>query len=436
MKIIQLFAENVKRLSAVTIKPDGSTVVIGGMNGAGKSSVLDSIMYALAGGDSLPSKPLRNGTDKGQITVDIGEYVVTRKFARKDDDEVRSTLEIKTKEGFKATSPQAILDDLCGKMAFDPLEFSRLKPKAQLDAIRELVGLDFTDLDRKRAAIFDRRTDLNRQAKAKAAEFDACPAVDAPAEEVSVAALMDELKSREAINKENANTRQGGEDEENDHRQLIQEANDADLRVIELEKQLAEARKAAAEARHKVQDSELRLVGIRKHVASLKDADTESVRAQIAAADSVNAKVRQNAKRAQLKQTLADLEGDAQQLTEQISAIDKQKADKMAAAPFPVPGLGFDSQGVTFNGLPFSQASSAEQLRVSVAMGLALNPKLRVMLIRDGSLLDSASLAMVAQMAEEADGQIWLERVSEGDEVSVVIEDGHVKAVETAEATA
>jgi DNA repair exonuclease SbcCD ATPase subunit len=436
MKIIQLFAENVKRLSAVTIKPDGSTVVIGGMNGAGKSSVLDSIMYALAGGDSLPSKPLRNGTDKGQITVDIGEYVVTRKFARKDDDEVRSTLEIKTKEGFKATSPQAILDDLCGKMAFDPLEFSRLKPKAQLDALRELVGLDFTDLDRKRATIFDRRTDLNRQAKAKAAELDACPAVEAPAEEVSVAALTDELRKAQSTNNAKFLARREADKAEQDIGRIAAECKRTLREIEDLKQRLAEAEGELAGLEKARATAEEDAAKLKAEADAMPEIECDPIHERIKNAEGVNRMVRQNAKRADLKQTLADLEGDAQQLTEQISAIDKQKADKMAAAPFPVPGLGFDSQGVTFNGLPFSQASSAEQLRVSVAMGLALNPKLRVMLIRDGSLLDSASLAMVAQMAEEADGQIWLERVSEGDEVSVVIEDGHVKAVETAEATA
>ena len=100
----------------------------------------------------------------------------------------------------------------------------------------------------------------------------------------------------------------------------------------------------------------------------------------------------------------------------------------MAAAAFPVVGLGFNDNGVTFNGVPFSQASSAEQLRVSVAMGLALNPTLRVVLIRDGSLLDDDSLAMVATMAAEKDSQVWIERVGHGEETSVVIEDGAVMA--------
>ena len=38
MKIVKLEAQNVKRLKAVEITPQGNTVVIGGRNGQGKTS--------------------------------------------------------------------------------------------------------------------------------------------------------------------------------------------------------------------------------------------------------------------------------------------------------------------------------------------------------------------------------------------------------------
>jgi hypothetical protein len=81
--------------------------------------------------------------------------------------------------------------------------------------------------------------------------------------------------------------------------------------------------------------------------------------------------------------------------------------------------------------VPFAQGSSAEQLRVSVAMGLAMNPRLGVLLIRDASLLDDDSMAIVAEMAATANAQVWLERVGDGAECSVVIEDGSVRGAES-----
>jgi hypothetical protein len=83
---------------------------------------------------------------------------------------------------------------------------------------------------------------------------------------------------------------------------------------------------------------------------------------------------------------------------------------------------------VTYRGLPFDQASSAEQLRVSVAIAMAAHPKLRVLRIKDGSLLDERSLAMLEEMAEAADYQVWVERVDTSGAVGIVMEDGAIVA--------
>ncbi len=58
MQIISLQAENIKRLTAVEIKPDGALVQITGRNGAGKSSVLDAIWWALSSARHIQSGPV------------------------------------------------------------------------------------------------------------------------------------------------------------------------------------------------------------------------------------------------------------------------------------------------------------------------------------------------------------------------------------------
>ena len=89
MKIISLQAENIKRLVAVHIEPDGSLVQITGKNGAGKTSVLDSIWWALGGTKPHQPQPIRKGQDNAVIELDLGEYIVRREFKRiapKDDE--------------------------------------------------------------------------------------------------------------------------------------------------------------------------------------------------------------------------------------------------------------------------------------------------------------------------------------------------------------
>ncbi len=70
---------------------------------------------------------------------------------------------------------------------------------------------------------------------------------------------------------------------------------------------------------------------------------------------------------------------------------------------------------------------AAEKLRASVSIAMAMNPKLRVIRVRDGSLLDEDGLRLLAEMADKSDYQIWIERVDSSGKVGFVLEDGHLK---------
>jgi len=63
MKINKLEIENVKRVKAVKIEPNqNGLTIIGGKNNQGKTSVLDSIAWALGGERYKPSQSTREGS--------------------------------------------------------------------------------------------------------------------------------------------------------------------------------------------------------------------------------------------------------------------------------------------------------------------------------------------------------------------------------------
>jgi len=191
-------------------------------------------------------------------------------------------------------------------------------------------------------------------------------------------------------------------------------------RVETLREQLATAEQVLAE--RVTADARLQAA-----MREAKEVDTTALLEQIRGAEYTNRQVRENHQRQAAAAEHAVAERQSAELTEQIEAVDQQKASAIAAAPMPVPGLGFGADGVvTLNGLPLEQASAAERLRVSVAIGLAMNPRLRVLLIRDASLLDRESMRLVADMARAAGAQLWLERVEVDDQTTVLIEDGQV----------
>lgn len=433
-KIVQLTASNVKRLSAVSITPDGSTVVIGGRHGNGKSSVLDCIVYAITGTKSLPPVPLRRGASKGHIDLDLGDLKIRRTFTRKGENEYTTSLEVKRANGDKVSSPQALLDSLCSSLAFDPLEFARMKPKTQLEALKSLVKLDFADLDRARERLYSQRTEVNRQHAAKKAEWKAVPFVaDIPHKEISVASLIAEIRRRESVNRENAAHRQDLEDLRELGRDKQTQIGNIKAEIERLKKQLVVLEEAAGE----IND---RAAAVAEYVATLTDESIDEIQKQIETAEATNIKIRRNLQKLELAKAEKDLEAKSEDLTRQIEEIDDEKSSAMKSAQFPVDGLGFGADGVLLNGLPLEQANTAAQIELSVAMGMALNPTLRVMLVRDGSSLfaDETGLGLIAKLADKHDAQVWIERASIGEECSVIIDDGHVQAevAELEEATA
>ena len=154
--------------------------------------------------------------------------------------------------------------------------------------------------------------------------------------------------------------------------------------------------------------------------------DPAPVEEQLAKADTINRHVRNKLEAAKLKEEADKLERQSKNLTLEMDEIDAEKDKRTKAAKLPVDGLAFDNARLLYKGLPFEQASYAVKLKVSFSMAMAMNPKLRICLIRDGAMLDDKNRAALIEMAKEAQAQVWLEIVGEKG-ATVIMEDGAVK---------
>lgn len=402
MKIIELRAENIKRLRAVEITPSGDMVVIGGNNAQGKSSVLDAIWLALGGGKASKETPLpiRDGEEKASVRLDLGDLVVTRSWTRKG-----TSLKVENAEGAQYKSPQSMLDALVGQLSFDPLAFTRLSPKEQREALLDLVDLDvdLDALDAEAKQVYQQRTDVGRQGKA----IGDIPAIDddLPKNEESMSEWVQRLGEAQETENYLATTSVQLDNAEVDIR-------NAEAEIARLES-LIETR--TKEAKH-----------LQQVLADTERPDLRMIQLKIGSVEDTNAKIRaNNAAKARLREKV-ELRERYSALTDRLTELDEQKASALASASFPVAGLSFNESGVLYNGVPLSQASSAEQIRVSLAMGMALNPRLKVLMIKDGSLLDANSMAAIREQIADGDYQLWLERVGDADKGAVIIEDGQV----------
>ena len=391
MKILELKSSNIKQLDEKQ-----NLVFITGKNAQGKTSVLDSIWYALGGTKIAPEKPIREGQEEAKIELNLGDYKVVRTYTEKG-----SYLKVENVEGAKYSNPQDLLNKIVGQLSFDPLEFARMEAKKQVATLVNLTGLDFSEIDERHKALTEERQFAGRELKAMGEiplETIAACEETAKKPEISIKELSDKLAAENKIHTE--------------FEQVQVQIRNNTARIESFRKQISELESANAEL-SKIQDT---------------TANLEELRGKLSGAETENSAIR-DAKRIIEEATARTAKQKAYDgLTEQLEKLAGEKQAKLAAAKMPIEGLSFTEAGVLYNSIPFEQLSAAEQLKVSMAMAIASNPKLKVILIRDGSLLDKDNIVVITELAKEFDFQVWVEAVRDDKTVGIVIEDGEIVA--------
>ncbi|TAI67615.1 hypothetical protein [Bradyrhizobium sp. Leo170] len=305
-----------------------------------------------------------------------------------------------------------------------------MKPKDQFDLLKRFVpGVDFDAIAEANKKDFDKRTEVNRDAKSRRTRADAI-AIDetAPTARVDEAALVAELaaageqnaqveryRATQAARKQRAAALDASAEQK---RKRIQELRD-EIERLELGEQEDEA--AAADVRMEIADAG-------DEPASI---DTAALQDTIAAARDENARFdaaeRARAEKERLVQEATVLERQSATLTKAMEDREKAKQDAIAAAKMPIPGITFGDGVVLLDGHPLGQASQAQKLSTAIAIAVALQPKLRFITTKNAALLDDESWKALADLAEQQDLLIIAETVNSSRPTAVVIEDGHVK---------
>lgn len=414
LRVVRLEASNFMRLQAVALEPDGTIVEVAGKNGQGKSSLLNAVFAAMAGAAGVKDipRPIRDGEDHAEVSVDLGELRVRRQWTEKG-----TTLRVENADGSRLTRPQEILDTLLGKLSFDPLAFSEQPAKAQVETLLSVIDLPFDpeELARLRADLYDQRTIIGRDVRRlEGALAESTAPADAPEAEIDVAALLaevrdvqDEVRQNQALRDEIAASRAALDRRLADLEALREQ-------VTRMESECASASEALVQ---------LEALAIPED----EDPDPAPLEKRLTEAQDLNRAFHAAAERRRQEEDLRLRRAEYEGLTLQIEVLDESKASAVAEADMPVEGLDFDQEGVTYHGVPFVQCSAAERLRVSLAIAMALNPSIRVIRVTDASLLDGDSRAIVEDMARDKGYQVWLEVVGDGGEAAVVIEDGLVR---------
>jgi len=397
--ITQLTAENVKKLEAVHITPDGKPVILTGQNEAGKSTVLDCIWMALRG--EVPAQPIRQGQQKASIKLSIQidgqdeDITVERTFTSKG-----SYLAVKDAKGKKQTSPQKLLDGLISSLTLDPLAFSRMKPAEQRETLLRIAGIDLTDWETRHKEAYDNRTLANREAKRKEQAWEGMrdAAEGTPEAEQSANELIAEIEDMRQKQKDRQDAQDEGVKLDNDKADSIIRIKELKAKLAQEEKNLERFEKAIKE--HTIPEAP----------------DGEAVakkRAELDRIEETNREVRRRIAKEEAKDETDQAKKNAETAQKKIDALLKEKAKVLESADFGIPDLFVNDDGVLFEGNPLEQQSSARTIEISTRIAMRDKTKLRLLIIRDASLIGTPIFKRIAEMADAEGYQLWVERFQE-----------------------
>lgn len=406
--INKLEIENVKRIKAVKVEPSPTGLtVIGGNNNQGKTSVLDSIAWALGGNRFKPSKAAREGSvvpPSLKITMSNG-LIVERKGKN-------SSLKVIDPNGNKGG--QQLLDSFVEELAINLPKFMDSTAKEKADILLQIIGVgpQLAELEIKEKQLYDQRHAIGVIADQKekfAKEQTYYP--DAPKELISIADLIAEQQEVLAKNGENARKRQNA--------QQIKTAYEGKLAEVN---RLSEQLKAA-QAELETLENDLQIAT--DLTIDLIDESTEEIESNIANIEQINLKVRANLDKEKAEEEARVQREEYNRLSSEIEAVRKNKRDLLSDADLPLEGLSVNDGKLLYLGQEWDNMSGSQQLMVATAIVRKLKPDCGFVLIDKLEQMDQITLDQFGKWLEDEGLQAIATRVSTGDECSIIIEDGY-----------
>lgn len=408
LKINKLEIENVKRIKAVKVEPkaDGLTI-IGGKNNQGKTSVLDSIAWALGGERYKPSQATREGSviPPNLHLVMSNGLIVERKGKN-------STLKVTDPKGQKAG--QQLLNEFVEQLALDLPRFMESSGSEKAKTLLKIIGVgdQLTVLDQEEKELYNERLYVGRTADQKekfAKEQPYYP--EAPKELISPSDLIKQQQEILARNGENQKKRDQAVNLHAERNRLAEKVNSLEEELERYKKQLTQV------------DYDMTVAY--KTVEELQDESTAELEESIANIEEVNRKVRANLDKDKAEEDARTYKDEYAALTKKIEDVRSKKTDLLNAADLPLPELSVKEGELVYKGQKWDNMSGSDQLKVSTAIVRKLNPKCGFVLIDKLEQMDLDTLQEFGQWLEQEGLQAIATRVSTGDECSIIIEDGY-----------
>ena len=409
MKINKLEIENVKRIKAVKIEPtQNGLTIIGGDNNQGKTSVLDSIAWALGGERYRPSQAQREGSivpPMLHIVMNNG-LVVERKGKNSD-------LKVTDPSGKKAG--QQLLNEFVAQLALDLPKFMEASGKEKANTLLQITGVanKLSELEQEEKELYNERLYIGRTADQKAKFAKEQPYYpDAPKELISPSELIQQQQEILARNGENKKKRDMAQELHAERNRLAEKVNALKEELERYQSQLIQV------------DHDMNIAY--KTAEELQDESTAELEASLANIEEINRKVRANLDKDKAEEDARDYQNQYNKLTKKIESLREKKTELLESADLPLPELSVKDGELVYKGQQWDNMSGSDRLKVSTAIVRKLNPKCGFVLLDKLEQMDLKTLQEFGEWLESEGLQAIATRVSTGDECSIIIEDGYV----------
>lgn len=416
IKINKLEIENVKRIKAVKIEPSANGLtIVGGNNNQGKTSVLDSIAWALGGDRYRPSEAKnKESVIPPNLHVVMSNGIIVERKGKNSD------LKVTDPDGKKAG--QQLLNSFVEQLALDLPRFMESSGREKAQTLLQIIGVgdQLEALEKEEQELYNERLYVGRTADQKEKFAKEQPYfTDAPKALISPSELIKQQQEILAKNGENQRKRDALET-------LQYQCVRLNTEIAELEDQLEKKR----QERERVgQDLEI----AKMTVADLKDQSTAELEENIANIEDINRKVRANLDKDKAEEDARMYRNQYVGLTKKIHDTREKKRKLLERADLPLAELSVKDGELIYKEQKWDNMSGSDRLKVSTAIVRKLNPECGFVLLDKLEQMDLDTLREFGQWLETEGLQAIATRVSTGGECSIIIEDGYAAGQEPPE---
>lgn len=454
---------------------DGRSVELSGPKGAGKTSVLDAIRYALTN-KSDRDYIIHQGADEGEILIETDTGLQIDRKARSEKGSV-----VKVRDGSMVqTRPAEFLAQIFTPLQLDPVKFTQLSRQEKNREILSLIefpwdmewireqfgeipqGVNYSqhilqvlaDIQAENGNYFQSRQALNRDIRNKQA-FIADIAKDIPPSydydkwnSYPMAERYRELEKRRGDNARIERAKAFLAGQENKVRGL---QGDHDMAVATVDKELAAERESLAAdisrmeaqiqaAREKIAGLDQRrrdrvavldadLAAKRAHLdadmsvaeqyAVREPADTATLSAEIETAEEMRKHLNEYQRMVSMQAEVEKLVEQSEELTRKIELARELPGKILETATIPIQDLTVENGIPLIRGLPISNLSDGELLELCVDITVSKPGQLGIILVDGAERLDDTSRAALYARCKAKGLQLIATRVSDSNALEV-----------------